>query len=511
MNDKLLLGVKAREKVLAGAYKIAEAVKLTLGPKGRNVLIERQHASPLITNDGVTIARDVKLECPYESMGAQVLREASIKTNTEAGDGTTTSIVLAQAILEHASRYIAAGVSPVFIKEGLLVAADFVVTEVAKAAKSIRTDADIRAIAINSCSNIADGIIVADAVSRVGAKGIITIEENKTGTTTLCFVDGLEIACELASPYFCEDPNTLSTTFENAKVFITDKRINSIKEILATLEDCAREKYPLVIIADDYSAEVLSALVLNKVRAGLRICALKCNIFSGHRDAILGDLAALAGAEVRTDFSDDGIKLGTCDKAVMSMENSKFISKSSDALKKRIQLILAQIARTDDEYNKTSLSERLARLTGGVAIISVGCATEIEQKEKRLRIEDALAATRAACEEGIVAGGGLALLRVKKILARHMKAMPKNQIHGAQILLEILDAPFRQICINSDINPDLVQSRITRHFGFDASNGKFVDMFDTGIVDPAKVVKCALKNAASVAGTLLTTEGIVLQ
>jgi len=509
--NKLLIGNNAFEKVLTGARKIAEAVKLTLGPKGRNVLIERPHAEPLITNDGVTIAREIKLECPYESIGAQVLREASIKTNLQAGEGTTTSIVLAEQILNTAARYIATGASPVFIKEGLLAATDYVVSQIEKSAKPISTIENIRAIAINSCANIVDGIIIADAVSRVGAHGIITIDENKNGNTTLSFVDGLEVDAELASPYFCEDASTLSTTFENAKIFITSKTLNSIKEILPILEECSREKYPLVILADDYTPEVLSALVINKVRAGLRICALKANFFGMHRDAILGDLAALTEANIVTDLSDDEIKLGQCDKIMMSMQNSKFISKKTKLLEERIKLIRAQLDATDDEYNKTRLGERLAGLTNGVAIISVGCTTEVEQKEKHLRIEDALAATRAACEEGIVAGGGMTLLNTRKDLAKYIKTLPKTQVQGAQILLEVLDTPFRQICINSGANPDLTLARITKNQGYDARNRKYVDMFANGIVDPAKVVKCALKNATSVAGTLLTTEGIVLQ
>lgn len=509
--NKLLLGTEAREKILAGARKIAEAVKLTLGPKGRNILIERPHAEPLITNDGVTIAREIKLDCPYESIGAQVLREASIKTNSDAGDGTTTSIVLAEQILKAATRYIAAGASPVMIKEGILAAAEFVTSEISKNAKSIHTNAETRAIAINSCASTADGTMVAEAISKVGMKGIITVEENKNGITTLSFVEGLEVCAELASPYFCENPEALSTIFENAKVLVTDTQIKSIKQILPVLEKCAREKNQLVIIADDYTPEVLSALVINKVHAGLRICALKCNFFYDRRDAILGDLAALTDSAIYTDFLDDDIKLGTCDKIIMSMGSSKFISKKTEVLDKRIQLIQAQIAATNDEYNKTRLVERLARLTNGVAVISIGCTTEVEQKEKRLRIEDAIAATRAACEEGIVAGGGLALLYTKKGLTKYIKTLPDSQVHGAKILLEALDAPFRQICINSDINADLIQSRITKTIGYDARNRKLVDMFSAGIMDPAKVVGCALKNAASVAGTLLTTEGIVLQ
>ena len=503
--NKLLIGQQAREKILSGVRKLAETVKLTLGPKGRNVLLERPHATPLITNDGVTIVRDVKLECPYEDLGVQVLREASIKTNTEAGDGTTTSIVLAEQIINKASRRIALGESPVLIKEELLGAANFAISEISKTAKPVETDEQRRAIAINSCANVADGTMVADAVSKVGANGIVTIEENKNGKTTLTFVDGLELACELTSPYFCEDANTLSTTFENAKIFITDQKITSIKSILPTLEIAAKEKFPLVIIADDYSPEVVSALVVNKVRAGLRICALRCGIFADRRDALLGDLAALTGAVVHTDFSDGEMTLGICDKVVMSLENSKFISKGTDALEERIKLIKAQLDKADaeDEYNKTRLGERLARLTNGVAIISVGCATEIEQKEKRLRIEDALAATRAACEEGIVAGGGLALLGLKK-----RKNFPKGV--GAEILMEVLDSPFRQICENSGVNADLILSQLTETRGYDANKNEFVDMFAAGIVDPAKVVKQALKNAVSVAATLLTTESIVL-
>lgn len=531
MSNRLLIGADARAKILTGARKIAEAVKLTLGPRGRNVLVERPNADPLITNDGVTIAREIELECPYEAIGAHVLREASIKTNTQAGDGTTTSILLAQQILELASKKISFGESPVLIKEGLFEAADVVVAEVSKAALPIERSGQRRAIAINSCANVADGIMVADAVSRIGANGIVTVEENKSGTTALTFVDGLELNLELASPYFCEDASTLSTIFKDAKVFITDKRINSIKEVLTVLEDCAREKAQLVIIADDYAPEVVSALVVNKVRAGLRVCALRCGFFANQRDALLGDLAALTSGEILADFSENPIKLGTCDKVIMSLESSKFISHKTDALANRVQLIKAQLDATNDEYNKARLGERLARLTNGVAVISVGCATEVEQKEKRLRVEDALAATRAACEEGIVAGGGLALLHTKTALAKYIKSMPKLKRVGAEILLEVLDTPFRQICANSEVNADLILPKVRRGgngciadinadlsfqkinpiFGYDALNRKFVDMSAAGIVDPAKVVKCALRNAVSVAGTLLTTEGIVLK
>jgi chaperonin GroEL len=496
--SKLLIGNEAREKILSGVRKLADAVKLTLGPKGRNVLLERTHGAPLITNDGVTIAREIKLECPFESLGAQVLREASIKTNTEAGDGTTTSIVLAEQIMNKAAKRIALGESPISIKESLFAATDFVIAELSKMAKPIETDDQRKAIAINSCANITDGTMVAQALAKVGANGIVTIEENKTGMTTLTFVDGLEINCELASPYFIEDEATLSTTFENAKICISDQKLTTLKAILPTLEEAATEKTPLVIVADDYSPEVVQALLVNKVRAGLRVAPLRVGFLADRRDAILGDLKALAGEK--------------CDKVVMTLETSKFISKSTDALEKRIELIKAQLAATDDEYNKTRLGERLARLTSGVAIISVGCATEIEQKEKRLRIEDALAATRAACEDGIVVGGGLALLQIKNQNKTHEKPL-KNQLKnlGVEILFEILDAPFRQICANSDVNADLILPHISSTQGYDAGKNKFVDMFTAGIVDPAKVVKCALKNAVSVAGTLLTTEGIVLQ
>jgi chaperonin GroEL len=445
----------------------------------------------------VTIAREVTLECPFEELGAKVLREASIKTNAEAGDGTTTSIVLAEQILKLASRRVALGESPVFIKEGLLAAADFVIAQVQKGAKPVETNQQRASVAINSCANAADGTMVAEAVTRVGADGIITIEENNSGATTLTFVDGLEIDAGLAGPYFCEDPESLSTTFENAKVRILDQKLMSLREILPFLESAVQEKFPLVLIADDYSPDVIQALVLNKVRAGLRVCALKCGIPGDRRDAILGDIAALAD--------------GTCDKVIMSMDNSKFISKPTAKLQERIKLVRAQLAAADDEYNKVRLGERLARLTNGVAVISVGCATQIEQKEKRLRIEDAVAATRAACQEGVVVGGGLALLRTKKVLTKHIKTMPQSRKCGAEILFEALDAPFRQICVNSGVNPDLVMTRLGSKCGFDARTRRYVDMFTAGIVDPAKVVKTALKNAASVAATLLTTEGVVLK
>jgi chaperonin GroEL len=517
-TEKLLLGDEARAKILSGVHKIAQMVKLTLGPKGRNVLIERTNADPLITNDGVTIAREVKLECPFESIGAQILREASIKTNAEAGDGTTTSIVLAEQIMTKAAKHINNGESPIMLKEGILVAADFIVSQITNTALPITTDEHRRAIAINSCANTTDGTMVAEAVSRVGIDGIVTIEENKTGRTTLSFADGLELSCELASPYFCEDAETLTTTFENARLLITDQKIVSIKDILPILETAAREKYPLCIIADDYTPEVISALIVNKVRAGLRVAALRCGYFADRRDAILGDLCALTNATLVScdnDLTPANAQIshqGICEKVVMGLETSKFItnSENNQRFADRISQIRAQLLKTEDEYNKTRLGERLARLSNGVAIISVGCATEVEQREKRLRIEDALAATRAACSEGIVAGGGVALLNIQKALSKHIQTIPKSQRIGAQILLEVLQSPFRQICENSGVNADIILPKITKARGFDAKTRRFVCPFTAGIVDPAKVVKCAIKNAASVAGTLLTTEGIVL-
>jgi len=515
---KIILGAEAREKILGGTKKIADVVKLTLGPRGRNVLLDRGGAEPLITNDGVTIANEAEFECPFENIGARVLREASMKTNQTAGDGTTTAVLLAAEIIEKGLRRIELGSSPVLVKQGLEKAAEFVLKILAQSAKPISTFGERAAIAASSCGSSADGNMVAEAVGSIGANGIITVEENKNGKTALTFVEGLELDCALASPYFCEDVQGLSVTFENAKILITDQKIQSVKEILPILEAAAREKFPLVIIADDFTPEVVSALVINKVRAGIRVAALRCGIGT-RRSAVLEDLAAFTDATVISAANDlrpalaEAGHLGNCGKVIMGLETAKFISGGTARLAERVTLIKAQVAKAladgADEYSQARLAERLARLTNGVAVISVGAPSEIEQKEKRLRIEDAVNATKAACGEGIVAGGGAALLGVKKKLKKYITEFPKNLKDGAEILYDCLESPMRQICLNCDQNPDIIVSKCSGRVGFDALNLKVTDMFEANIVDPVKVVKSALRNAVSVAGTLLTTEAII--
>ena len=495
---QIVMNGDAREKIMKGVNKISDIVRLTLGPKGRNVLIKRSNGSSLITNDGVTIAKEASFECPYENIVAEVIREASINTNSVAGDGTTTAIVLASSIIENAHKRIMLGCDPMQIKEKMFLETKKLICQIDKQSKKITTSDGIRAVAINSSANTQDGEMVATAIEKVGAHGVITLEENKNGKTTLKFVDGLEMPLQLASPYFCD--TDLNCTFENARVLVTDQKITTLKDVLPLLEQSMRDQFPIIIVADDFAPEIISALVVNRARAGVRVAALRCGFIQDRKEALLGDLAALTGTSPI--FESMGSKmsevtiddLGTCEKAIMGLDTSKFIS-NSPGLDDRIKSIQSQIDKTDDEYNKLRLQERLAKLSGGVAVISVGCVSEIEQKEKRLRIEDAINAARAACEEGIVAGGGISYL---------------NLSTDCEILSESLSAPFRQICTNSGVIPDIILTKCRGNVGYDALNDKFVNMFDANIVDPAKVVKSALENAVSVAGTLLTTEAIIV-
>ena len=506
MTKTLING--AREKILAGAGKLAGIVKLTLGPKGRNVIIDRLHAEPLITNDGVTIAREFKLEDPFENLGARVLLGCSIKTNETAGDGTTSAIVFGESLLKLGGKQISLGASPVLIKEGMTAAAEFLVSEIEKHALPAEGKDKIFAIAANSCASKTDGKTVAEAFERLGKNGIISVEENSLGQTTLSFTEGLEINTELASPYFCEDPVNQKTVFEDAGILVTEQKISSIKEILPVLEHTFSNKQPLVIIAEDFSADVVAALIVNRVRAGVRVAALRCVRLGERKDAILGDIAALTGATLGVGIEN----LGTCQKVVCGMSSAKFISAGHDKLQNRIEQIKGQINAADDEYNKTRLAERLAKLTNGVAVISVGCATEIEQKERKLRIEDAVAAARAAIEEGIVAGGGLAYIRLEKPLESHIKTLPAGQRIGARVVLESLPAVMCQIAINAGACPDVVLEKIRngrKGFGFNALNSKYCDLAAFDIIDPAKVIKSVIRNAVSAVGTLLTTEAII--
>jgi chaperonin GroEL len=516
--SQIIYADKARKKLLEGAAAIADAVKLTLGPKGRNVVIGYENGAPIITNDGVTIAKQVKLDDRFENLGASSLLGASLKTNEKAGDGTTSVILLSAELLRQGQKQIALGFSPVQIKNGILEASAFVIEYIKKVAVRADTYDKIFAVAANSCADIKYGELVAEAVYKSGDDGVVTVEENLCGVTSLSFSDGLEVPLCLASPYFCDNAERLETVFHDAKILITNKTVMSVKELVRILELVAARKEKLVIIADDFYPEVIAALVLNKVRMGLQIVALKAGSLGERRDALLEDIACLVNTKVicpEQDLKLDDItfeQLGKCDKIICGMAVAKIIATGSEKLSRRIEQIRAQIKEATDEFTGSILHRRLASLTRGIAVISVGCATEIETREKKQRVDDAVAAAKVALHSGIVEGGGTTLLRAAKQLAKYIKKMPKDKRQGAEILCGSLSCVLRQICLNAGFPPDTVTARVMRgHCGFDAATGRYTDMFKASIVDPAEVVINIVQNAASVVATLLTTEGIIIK
>jgi chaperonin GroEL len=514
---------EARERMLRGVETLANAVKVTLGPKGRNVVIEKSFGAPRITKDGVTVAKEIELEDKFENMGAQMVREVAQKTNDLAGDGTTTATVLAHAIVKEGAKAVAAGMNPMDLKRGIDLAVKAVVDEIKGRAKRVGSSSEIAQVGtISSNGDTAVGKMIAEAMQKVGNEGVITVEEAKSLETEVEIVEGMQFDRGYVSPYFITNAEKMVAELEDAYVLLHEKKLSQLQAMLPLLEAVVQSGKPLLIVAEDIEGEALATLVVNKLRGGLKVAAVKAPGFGDRRKAMLEDIAILTGGQLIAE--DLGIKLesvtpamlGRAKKVVIEKEKTTIVDgagKKKD-IEARVNQIKAQIEETTSDYDREKLQERLAKLAGGVAVIRVGGATEVEVKEKKDRVEDALNATRAAVEEGIVAGGGVALLRAKKAIGKLRSANADVQA-GINIVLKAVEAPVRQIAENSGHEGSIVVNKIleskSETFGFDAQSEDYVDMFDKGIVDPAKVVRAALQDAASVAGLLVTTEAMVAE
>ena len=520
MSKEIKFGEEARKKMLDGVNTLADTVKVTLGPKGRNVVLDKNFGAPLITNDGVTIAKEIELDDPYENIGARLVKEVATKTNDIAGDGTTTATVLAQAIIKEGVKNVAAGGDPMAIKRGIDKAAKTAVEGLKEISSEINGKEDIARVASISANNQEIGELIADAMEKVSKDGVITIEESKTATTGLNVVEGMQFDKGYISPYFVTDTDKMEKVMENPYILITDKKIGNIQEVLPLLEAIMQQSGKLVIIADDIEGEALSTLVLNKLRGVLNIVAVKAPGFGDKRKEMLEDIAILTGGEVITndlglELKDTTIEqLGRAKQVKVQKENTIIVDGLGDKekLASRIKQIRTQIEETTSEFDKEKLQERLAKIAGGVAVIEVGAATEIEMKEKKLRIEDALSATKAAVEEGIVAGGGTALINVMPKVEKLIETLQDDEKLGAKIVLRALEEPLRQIARNAGLEGAVILQKIRtseKGIGFNAAKEEYVDMKKEGIVDPTKVTRSALQNAASIAGMFLTTESVV--
>ncbi|QUG43059.1 chaperonin GroEL [Psychrobacillus sp. INOP01] len=520
MAKEIKFSEDARSAMLRGVDKLADAVKVTLGPKGRNVVLEKKFGSPLITNDGVTIAKDIELEDAFENMGAKLVAEVASKTNDIAGDGTTTATVLAQSMIREGLKNVTAGANPVGIRKGIDLAVAAAVTELKVISKQIEGKESIAQVAAISSGDSEVGDLIAEAMERVGNDGVITIEESKGFTTELDVVEGMQFDRGYASPYMVTDSDKMEAILDNPYILITDKKITSIQEILPVLEQVVQQGKPLLLISEDVEGEALATLVLNKLRGTFNAVAVKAPGFGDRRKAMLEDIAVLTGAEVITEDLGLDLKsanitqLGRASKVVVSKDNTTIVEGNgeSDRIAGRVTQIRAQLEDTTSEFDKEKLQERLAKLAGGVAVVKVGAATETELKERKLRIEDALNATRAAVEEGIVAGGGTALVNVYNKVAELAETKEGDVATGLKIVLRALEEPVRQIANNAGLEGSIVVDRLKREevgIGFNAATGEWVNMIDAGIVDPTKVTRSALQNAASVAALFLTTEAVV--
>ncbi|MBM7609976.1 chaperonin GroEL [Lysinibacillus composti] len=520
MAKDIKFSEEARTLMLQGVDKLANAVKVTLGPKGRNVVLEKKFGSPLITNDGVTIAKEIELENPYENMGAKLVAEVASKTNEIAGDGTTTATVLAQAMIREGLKNVTAGANPVGIRKGIDKAVAAALNELQSISRPVENKEAIAQVAAISAADEEVGQFIADAMERVGTDGVITIEESKGFTTELDVVEGMQFDRGYVSHYMVTDTDKMEAVLDNPYILITDKKISNIQEILPLLEQVVQQSRPLLIIAEDIEGEALTTLILNKLRGTFSVVAVKAPGFGDRRKAMLEDIAVLTGGQVIT--SDLGLELKTADvtslgraaKIVVSKDNTTIVegAGNSDAIENRVGQIRTQIVETTSEFDKEKLQERLAKLAGGVAVIKVGAATETELKERKLRIEDALNSTRAAVEEGIVAGGGTALLNVYHAVEQVLVSEESDVATGVRIVLRALEEPVRQIANNAGLEGSIIVDRLKREevgVGFNAANGEWVNMIEAGVVDPAKVTRSALQNAASVAALLLTTEAVV--
>ena len=518
MAKQILFNEEARRSLESGVNALADAVKVTLGPKGRNVVLEKKFGAPTITNDGVTIARDIELEDPFENMGAQLVKEVSIKTNDVAGDGTTTATVLAQAMINEGMRNVAAGANPMVLKKGIKKAVDVLVDELKNVSQKVETKAAKAQVASISAADDEIGNLIADAMEKVGDDGVITVEESKTMETHLETVEGMQFDRGYISPYMATDADKMEAVLSNPYVFITDRKITMIADIMPVLEKVVQNGGELLIIAEDVEGEALATLVVNKLRGTFKAVAVKAPGFGDRRKAMLQDIATLTGATVISE--EVGRKLDSASMADLGRAGQVRVTKElttivdglgdKDAIAARVAQIRAQIPETTSDFDKEKLQERLAKLAGGVAVIKVGAATEVELKDKKLRIEDALNATRAAVAEGIVAGGGTALLQVQPALAK-IKATGDEKT-GVEIVKRAIEEPVRQIAYNAGLEGAVIVDTIKRSrkgYGFNALTEEYVDMIEAGIVDPTKVTRSALQNAASIASMVLTTESIV--
>lgn len=521
MAKDIIYGEKARKSLQAGIDKLANTVKITMGPKGRNVVLDKKFGSPLITNDGVTIAKEIELEDSFENMGAQLVKEVATKTNDAAGDGTTTATLLAQALVREGMKNIAAGANPMVVKKGMAKAVDTAVDTIVANSKTVAGSADIARVATVSSGDESVGDLIAEAMEKVSADGVITIEESKTAETYSEVVEGMQFDRGYIAPYMVTDTEKMEAVIDDALILITDKKISNIQEILPLLEQIVQAGKKLLIIAEDVEGEALSTLIVNKLRGTFTCVAVKAPGFGDRRKEMLQDIAILTGGQVISEELGLELKettleqLGKARQVVVQKENTIIVdgAGNSDDIKARVAQIKAQIETTTSDFDKEKLQERLAKLSGGVAVIKVGAATEIEMKEKKLRIEDALAATKAAVEEGIVAGGGTALVNAMPAVKKLCDKLDGDEKTGAKIVLRALEEPVRQIAANAGLEGSVIIDKIIRSrkvgYGFDAYNEKYVDMIPAGIVDPTKVTRSALQNAASVASMVLTTESLV--
>jgi len=510
----------ARRAMEKGVNALADTVKVTLGPKGRNVVLQKSFGSPVITNDGVTIAREIELSDPFENMGAQLVKEVATKTNDVAGDGTTTATLLAQAIIREGLKNVAAGANPMVLKRGIQAAVEVAVEELKNATKKVETSEEIAQIASISAGDETIGKLISEAMDKVGKDGVITVEESKTMGTELTVVEGMQFDRGYLSAYMVTNTEKMEAVLDNPYILITDKKISNIQEILPVLEQVVQSGRALVIIAEDVDGEALPTLVVNKLRGTFNCVAVKAPGFGDRRKEMLRDIAILTGGEVISeelgyDLKDATLEmLGNAGTVKIDKENTIIVNGSGDpeTISERVKQIKAQYEESTSEFDKEKLQERLAKLSGGVAVINVGAATETEMKEKKLRIEDALNATRAAVEEGLVAGGGVALLATAAAVARVAESLTGDAKTGAKIILKAIEEPVRQIAINAGLEGSVIVEKIKnskKGIGFDAYNEKYVNMIEAGIVDPTKVTRSALQNAASVASMLLTTEAAV--
>ena len=520
MSKLIKRGDEARKALETGVNSLADTVKITLGPKGRNVVLDKKYGSPLITNDGVTIAKEIELDDPFENMGAQLVKEVSTKTNDVAGDGTTTATLLAQAMIQEGLKNLAAGANPIVVKKGMAKAVEAAVSEVKAQAKTVDGSKDIARVGAVSSGDEEIGSLIADAMEKVSSDGVITIEESKTAETYSEVVEGMQFDRGYITPYMATDMEKMEAVIDDAYILITDKKISLITDIKDLLEGMLQSGKKLVIVAEDVEGEALSTLIVNRLRGVLNVVCVKAPGFGDRRKEMLQDIATLTGGTVvseevglelkNADFS----MLGHARQVKVTKENTTIVDGDGDsqAIKDRIAQIRSQIANTTSDYDKEKLQERLAKLAGGVAVIKVGAATETEMKEKKLRIEDALNATRAAVEEGVVAGGGTIFVNVVPAVEALLEKLEGDEKTGARIIAKALEAPIRQIAANAGLDGSVILEKVRsseKGFGFDAYKEEYCDMVAAGIIDPAKVTRSALENAASVAGMVLTTESLV--